>query len=81
METFLSAQTDQELVEVTAKIEMILINSWLGNYKLEHFSSILVVDCSPQTLFEISKFYKKIYISSCLKPEQRLNYVRKTQSN
>ena len=58
------AKNDEELVEVAAKIEIILIHSWLGIFDLKKFPSILVVNCRGATLLEISKFYKSISISS-----------------
>jgi hypothetical protein len=79
MEEFLSAETDEEVVVVAAKIDIILINVWLGNFKLDHFPSILLVDCKANTLFEISKCYKKIFISSCLEPEERIHYIKKSK--
>ena len=41
MEKFLSASTEEELVEVAAKIEMILINVWACKWKLEDFPTLI----------------------------------------
>ena len=64
METFLSADNDDDLAVVASKIEIILINSWLGFYDLSAFPTILVANCKAQTLLAISKFYKNLKISS-----------------
>jgi hypothetical protein len=78
MEKFLSAANDDELAEVSAKIEMILINVWACRWKLEQFPSIIIVDCNSKTLHEISKCYNKIKISGGITRENnRINYVKK----
>jgi hypothetical protein len=76
MEEFLYADTDEKLVEVVAKIEVILINSWLGLYNLSMFPSILCVDCRGETLLEISKFYRNLYISSLNYQKEFLIYEK-----
>ena len=69
MENFLFAATDVEIVEVAAKIEMILINVWACRWKLEDFPTLTCVQCNSNTLFEISKYYKKIQISGTITRE------------
>ena len=63
MEQFLSATNNEELVEIAARIEMILIHVWFSKWDLKQFPSILAVNCNSDTLYEISKFYKNIKIS------------------
>ena len=78
MDKFLSADTDEELVEVAAKLEIIFINAWLGNYKLERFPSILILNCTAKTLFDISKNYKNIKISSLRnQDDEKVYFVKK----
>jgi hypothetical protein len=76
MEKFLYADTDEKLAEVVAKIEVILINSWLGLYNLSMFPSILCVDCRGESLLEISKFYRNLYISSLNYQKEFLIYEK-----
>ena len=40
MEKFLSADNDEELVEVAAKLEMIIIHAWVCKWDLKQFQSI-----------------------------------------
>ena len=78
MEKCLSASTEEELVEVAAKIEMILINVWACKWKLEDFPTLICVQCYSNTLYEISKHYKKIQISGTITRENvSISYVKK----
>ena len=77
MEKFLSANNDDELAEVASKIEMILINVWACRWKLEDFPTITIVHCDSDTLFKLSKCYKKIKISGGITRENVLiHYVK-----
>jgi hypothetical protein len=55
MESVLSGESDEDLVQVAAKMEIILIYAWLGGQCLNNYPSILLVNCQAGTLLAISK--------------------------
>ena len=73
MNCYLYKNEDEQLVEMAARFEAILINSWLFKWKLNQFPSILIVKCNTQTLMEISKNYKAFKISGA-KSRETVNF-------
>jgi hypothetical protein len=57
MECWRSNTEDEAIFESTVLAEVCMIHSWAYNKPLNKKTTLILVSCTTQTLFELTKFY------------------------
>ena len=71
MECWRSSNEEEAIVESTVLAEICLIHHYFFRKPLVK-TSLLFVKCQNTTIFEISKMYKPLYISSSMVSEKQM---------